>query len=651
MDKKVINNIRSLSIDMINEARSGHPGIALGAAPVIYTLFANHLNFNKEDGNWINRDRFILSAGHGSALLYSTLVLAGYPITFEDMKKYRQIDGKLKSNPELNKEIGVEITTGLLGEGFASGVGMAIGEEYLGGLLGRELINHYTYVLVSDGDLMQGISYEAASLAGTLKLGKLIVLYDSNDICTDGKTSSSFSENVLKRFEACGWHTELVNDGENISLIDKAINNSKSIVDKPSIIEIKTIIGKGSLLEGTNKVHGRPLDEKDILQLKNKMGFNEIPFHISKDSTVYFREKIDNRIVPLYNEWIKKYNQIYETKDNVKLILNYLDTNKYNLNLKKVKIELEENEKEELRISNGKLMNLLSELLPLYMSLSADLFSSTDSYLEKGGNFSVTNRLGKNIELGSRENLMSGVMNGLALCNIRCTGSTFLAFSDYMRPGMRLASLMDLPVTYLFTHDSINIGENGPTYQPVEQLANLRSIPNMTVFRPADVREIVGCWDYIINNQKPVSLVVSKEATPVLSGTKIEKVENGAYVVKEEVGRLSSIIMATGTEVNTALMISDELRKKGISVRVISVPSLELFEKQSEEYKAELLPIGSKVIVIEASNDKIWKEFVYNKKYILNIKEFGTCGKRNDVLQKYDFDFESLLERVETLIK
>lgn len=651
MDRKVINNIRSLSMDMINAAQSGHPGIALGATPIIYTLFANHLNFNKEDGNWINRDRFILSAGHGSSMLYSTLVLAGYPITLEDMKNYRQIDGKLTGHPEFNKDLGVEMTTGPLGLGLATSVGMAIGEEYISSLIGKELMNHYTYVLVSDGDLMEGISYEAASLAGTLKLGKLIVLYDSNNVCLDGTTGVCFTENVLKRFEALGWHTELVPDGENLMLIDKAISNAKAIIDKPSIIEVKTIIGKGSLSEGTNKVHGKPLDEKDILQLKSKLGASEIPFHISKDSTIFFREKIEKRIIPIYNNWIKNYNEIYENKPEIKRILSLLENNEYNLNLKKVKIHLENEEKEELRVSNGKLMNLLSELMPLFVSLSSDLFSSNKTFLNNGGIFSGSNRKGKNIFTGVRENLMASIMNGLALCNIRCTGSTFLAFSDYLRPGMRLSALMNLPVTYVFTHDSISIGEDGPTHEPIEQLGNLRSIPNMITLRPADVKEIVGCWDYIINHKVPVNLVVSKESLPSLEGTKVECVEKGAYIIKEEAGKLSGIIMATGKEVSTAMYISDELKKKGINIRVISVPSLELFEKESDEYRLSLLPLGSKVIVIEVSNDKSWNEFVYNKRYILNLNEFGASGKKIDVLKKYEFDYESLLKRVETLIK
>lgn len=651
MDKKVINNIRALSLDMISSAKSGHTGICLGAAPIIYTLFSNHLNFNIENGLWINRDRFILSAGHGSAMLYSTLFLAGYPIILEDIKNFRQIGSTMTGHPELNPEIGIEMTTGPLGEGFATSVGFAIAEEYLRNLLGKNLIDHYTYVLVGDGDLMEGISYEAASLAGSLELGRLIVLYDSNNISLDGETSGVFDENVLKRFEACGWHTEYVSNADEIENIDKAINNAKSIIDKPSIIEIKSIIGKSAKYEGTNKIHGQVLSETEVLEYKNKLGINEIPFHVSKDSTIYFRDKIEKRITPIYNEWIKAYNEVFSKNDSDKNILELLEKNNFKIDLSKVKVHLEKNQNEELRVSNGKLMNLLNELMPLFISGSADLFNSTKTYLEKGEVFNKNNRRGKNIYFGVRENLMSSVLNGLALNGIKSVGSTFLTFSDYMKPGLRLSAMMKLPVTYIFTHDSINIGEDGPTHEPVEQLGMLRSIPNMVVFRPCDINELVGSWDYIINNNNPVSLVVSKTNIPNVMGSSLEKTEKGGYIVKKEKGRLVANIIATGSEVNTAINISDELDKKAIFTRVISIPSLELFKIQNEEYKKSVIADSTKTIVIEASNDKSWNEFVYNNKYLLNIKEFGLSGKSEDVLKTFNFDYDSLFIRVEILIK
>ena len=651
MDKKVINNIRSLSIDMINEAGSGHPGICLGASPILYTLFLRHLNLNKEDGLWLNRDRFILSAGHGSAMLYSTLFLAGYPIQIEDLKKFRQINSITPGHPELNPEIGVEITSGLLGEGFATSVGFAIAEEHLGSLLGKDLINHYTYVLVSDGDLMEGISYEAASLAGSLKLGKLIVLYDSNDISMDGNMENYFNEDVLKRFEACGWHTEYVEDAEDIMSIDKAINNAKSITNKPSIIKVKSKIGQYSSLEGTKEIHSKKLTDEEVLNIKKNMKVNEVPFHISKDSTIYFREKIEERITPIYNEWVQKYNETYSSDYKKKTILELLEKNNFHIDLSKMQIHLEEGQSEELRESNGKLMNLLNEIIPLYMSLSADLFSSTKTFIEKGGVFSSEDRKGKNVYLGVRENLMASVLNGLSLNGIKGIGSTFLTFSDFMKPGMRLSSIMNLPVTYIFTHDSVRMGEDGITHQPIEQIGMLRSIPGMIVLRPTDIKELVGSWNYIINNKMPVSLVISKSKVTNLKNSKILGIEKGAYIIEKEKGRLSGIIISSGEDLHVALKISEELEKKGIFLRIVSMPSIDLFKMQDNEYKNKIIEMGTKVIAIESSNDSAWKEFVYNEKYLLNIKSYGYSGASDDVLEKLNFDYSSLLNQVENLIK
>lgn len=651
MDKKVINCIKNLSIDMINNAGSGHPGICLGATPILYTLFLKHLKFNKEEGNWINRDRFIMSAGHGSALLYSTLFYAGYPIELEELKKFRQIDSKISGHPELDINIGVECTTGPLGQGFATAVGCAIAEEYLRNNVNKEIIDHFTYVLVSDGDLMEGISYEAASLAGSLKLSKLIVLYDSNNISLDRSTAGVFDENVLKRFEACGWHTELVNNGEDINLIDKAILKAKNIIDKPSIIEIKTIIGNGSELQGTSEVHGKPLSEEDVDNLKIKLEVSKVPFHISKDAVLYFRESIDKRTIPLYNDWVEKYNSFKENDSVLKKLLISLETGEFKIDLKKVKINFEENYKEELRVTNGKLINLIGELSSIFMCGSADLATSTKVKINKGKEFKIKGEFGKNIYFGVREGLMGAIANGLALNNIRPIIGTFLVFSDYMKPAMRLSALMNLPVTYIFTHDSIGIGEDGPTHQPIEQLGMLRSIPNMTVFRPADIREVVGSWDYAINQRVPVSIVVSKEKVPQIKTSSIESVSKGAYVIKEEISRLQGIIMASGVEVHTAIKVSEELAKKGIYVRVVSVPSIELFLKQNEEYKESLIPVGYKIIVIEASNDPKWNEFVYNKKYLLNLSSFGASGKGIDVLKKFELDTESLVGKIEKLLK
>lgn len=650
MDRKVINSIKNLSLDMINEAGSGHPGICLGAAPILYTLFLKHLNFNPNDGNWINRDRFVMSAGHGSALLYSTLFFAGYPIEFNELKTFRKLGSRLTGHPELNPTIGVEATTGALGQGFATAVGMALGEEYLRHSIGEKIINHYTYVFVSDGDLMEGISYEAASFAGSLKLGKLIVLYDSNDISLDGTTKNVFDEDVLKRFESCGWHTQLVSNGGDIVSIDNALELAKKKLDKPSIIMVKTILGYGSERAGTKEAHANPLSEKDLESIKEKMSVNTVPFYISKESALYFRDRINERVNPIYNNWVTHYNETITLNSKIKDILVSIETNDIKVNLNDIKINFENDQKEELRITNSKLMDLISDMLPTFIGGSSDVSSSTKTYLTNGKDFEEKNRTGKNIRFGVRESLMASMLNGLSLMGLRSFGSTFLTFSDYMKPGIRFTSMMNLPVTYIFTHDSVSIGADGPTHQPVEQIGVLRSIPNMTVFRPADVTELVGSWNYIINNKIPASIIVTKDEMPKLDDC-VADISKGAYIIKQEVGRLVGIIIATGSEVHKAIQVANELNRKGIGVRVVSMPSIELFNKTSREYRESLLPIGAKIIALEASNDSIWNEFVYNKKYLLTLNEFGKSGDKEDVLRYFEFDIDSLINKVENLLK
>ena len=377
IDRKIINGIRSLSIDMIDEAKSGHPGICLGAAPTIYTLFRYHLKFNPEDGNWLNRDRFILSAGHGSALLYSTLFFAGYPIDLDELRTFRQVGSRMSGHPEFNTKIGIETTTGPLGEGFATSVGIAIAEEYLRNTIGKDIYDYYTYVLVGDGDLMEGLSYEAMSLAGSLKLGKLIVLYDSNSVSLDGPTLGVFNEDVLKRFEACGWHVQEVSDGENYSLINDAITKAKEVSDRPSIIKIKTILGIGTEKAGTSEVHGKALSDKDIELVKYKMNVNMVPFYVSKESATTFRDEIEKRCIPLYNEWVSRYNAFMSNDSVNKKMLGYIETGEFRINLKTIKVNFEESQTEELRITNGKLLNLIGNLTPLIIGGSADVATST----------------------------------------------------------------------------------------------------------------------------------------------------------------------------------------------------------------------------------------------------------------------------------
>ena len=597
MDIKVINSIRNLALDMINDAGSGHPGITLDAAPIIYTLFANHLVFNNDNPSWINRDRFVLSAGHASALLYSTLFFSGYPISLEELKKYRRIDG-LPGHPSYNLKIGVEATTGSLGEGFATSVGLAIAEEYLRNLLGKEIINNYTYTLVSDGDLMEGISYEAASLAGSLKLRHLIVLYDSNGVTMDGKKD--------KRFEDMGWHTGIVNSGEDYSSIDKAILEAKAS-DKPSIIEVKTTIGIGTSIAGTNKVHSGPLSCADLNLVKEKMGITKVPYHISKEAYEYIRNKQTERNKKIYEEWSIRVKQILDNNPKKKDYLKIIENNLTNINfLQNIEVNYDGGMREDMRVTNSNLMKMIFDVVPQFIGGSSDMGSSTKTNIDSQKAFEIEDYTGRIIHFGVRENLMGAILNGLALSGFRPFGSTMLAFSDNLKPSMRLSAMMNLPVTYIFTHDSISIGYDGETHEPVEELGNIRSIPNMKVFRPADVNELVSSWNYILSNKCACSLILPKEDKGKLYGSNIISSSKGAYIIKREQGRLAGILIATGSEVETVLEISNELDRKGMFTRVISMPSIEVFNEQTDEYKNSLFETGTKIIAVEASNDKVW---------------------------------------------
>ncbi len=659
---KIVDTIRGLGIDMVDAASSGHPGIVLGAAPIIYTLYAKHININTNDDKWINRDRFIMSAGHGSALLYATLFLAGFNLTIDDLKSFRQINSKTPGHPEYMATPGVDITTGPLGQGFASAVGMAMAERYLATKYNLkkknlfeqnfDLFNYYTYVLCSDGDLMEGISYEAASLAGTLELGKLIVLYDSNDISLDGQINKTFTEDIQSRFRAMGWHTQLIKNGEDVNAIDKAIRKAKDVLNKPSLIEIKTIIGKGSLNEGKNTVHGAPLSKEDIEQLKTKLGIRNIPFAVSQDSTSAFRQMITERTQIKYNPWLEIYNKyIEQAAEEVKKEIDEIVNKRSQVDIKSLMWQFDESLKEATRETNGKVMNVIAENLHNFIGGSADLASSTKTYLNKFNSYSKDSYDGKNIWFGVREHAMGAILNGLSLSGLKVFGSTFLAFSDYMKPAIRLACMMNLPITYIFTHDSINIGSDGPTHQPIEQLAMLRSIPNLDVYRPADAKEVVGAWQSIFQNNNTSAVILSRTDILLQKDTNILDVSKGAYIVKLEKERLDGIIIATGSEVELAIVVSNELYKRNIDIRVISMPCMEIYLRQSRKYQEELFPIGVKKVVIEAGTSYGWHRFVYNEKYLITLDKFGKSGSKDDVLRSFEFNVEAVTSKVEKILR
>jgi len=646
--KKIVDNIRALGIDMITEAKSGHPGIVLGAAPIIATLYANHMKVDLENDKWFNRDRFVMSAGHGSALLYSTLFMSGFDIPFEEIKKFRQLDSLTPGHPEINVTKGVDVSTGPLGQGIATSVGIAISECYLRQHFGKDIVNYYTYVLCGDGDLMEGVSYEACSLAGFLELSKLIVLYDSNDVTLDGAKKISFDENIKNRFESMNWNYILVADGEDTNSIDEAINKAKSIQNnKPTIIEIKTVIGKYSKNEGTSTVHGSPLDEEDIIEIKKKLGLREVPFTISLEAKNLLQEKITSRNAKAIEEWKEKLSAL--TKEEEKELTDFLD-NKKSIKIKDIFYDFPEDGKDATRNVSGKIINSIAINYPFLIGGSADVSKSTTARINDTLDFSTNTPGGRNINFGIRENAMASIANGMALCNLTPFISTFFSFSDYLKPGMRMSALMDLPVIYVFTHDSISVGEDGPTHQPIEQLAMLRSIPNFDTYRPADANEVIGSYKAILELRKPAAIVLGRNKVTIQDSTSSSDVINGAYIVKKELKKLEGIIIATGEELELAMNIYNNLLEKGYGIRLVSMPSMERFEKMDKEYQEEILPKDVKTFVIEASSSLSWYKYVKNDEYLFTVNEFGSSGKRNDVLDKYGFTVEKIEPKIEKLL-
>ena len=648
---KIVDQIRCIGIDMIDEAKSGHPGIVLGAAPIIYTVYAHHLRFDPANPKFFGRDRFVMSAGHGSALLYSTLYMAGFDLDVEDLRLFRKMGSKTPGHPEYGVTPGVDMSTGPLGQGIATAVGMALAEAKQENIFNTEdnkLIDYYTYVLAGDGDLMEGVSYEAASLAGTLKLNKLIVLYDSNNVCLDGTTDKTFNENISMRFISQGWNVITVTDGENVASIDEAINEAKKSTDKPTLIEVKTTIGKYSKLQGTNKVHGTPLEKDDITHIKEILKIRDIPFTISKNACDDMRYLISSRCANLITDFESRVEKLSKEK---KELLEYFRGEDKSVKLNDLVYEPNEDNKESTRVTSGKVLN---SLVPNHDELfggSADLFGANKTYVDKVGDFSSENRSGKNIFFGVREHAMGAIMNGLALCGFRPYGSTFLSFSDYLKPSIRMACMMNLPVVYIFTHDSISVGEDGPTHQPVEQLNMLREMPNLDVYRPADANEVIGSYKQALMNNKPSVIICSRNTTPILELTKVNEVEKGGYIAYEPIKKPDGIIISSGEEVHTALAVAKNLAVKGIQIRVVSMPNLITFLHQDEEYIESVLPVEIRKIVFEASTSYIWSRLVFNSKYIIALDEYGLSGSKDDLYKHFGFDVETLEKKVETLLK
>lgn len=651
-EKRIVDSLRCLAIDMIDAAGSGHPGIALGAAPIIYALYARHLRIDPANPKLFNRDRFVLSAGHASALLYATLFMAGFDISLDDLKNFRQIDSKTPGHPEYGITPGVDATTGPLGQGIAMAVGMAMAEANLRTRYNKgkkSVIDFNTYVLCSDGDLMEGISYEAASLAGTLKLNKLIVLYDSNSITLDGKTSDTFTENIAMRFVSLGWNVINVEDGNSYELISKAIDEAKASTDKPTLIEVKTTIGAYSFLEGTNKVHGSPLTKEDITNIKEKLNMRDIPFTVSQNACLDFQTLIAKRCKNLSSDFAKNISELTEEEQKE---LNYFLSSDKKIDIKELIYNPPEEKEEAPRETSYKILNSEVLNIPYLIGGSADLASSNRTYIDSSGNFSSTDYSGRNILYGVREHAMGAITNGLALCGFRSFAATFLSFSDYLRPAIRMAALMNLPVIYIFTHDSISVGEDGPTHQPVEQLLSLRSIPNMDVYRPADANEVIGSYRTVLaKSTSPSVIALSRNKLPILELTKANEVERGGYILYDPEKKPNGIIISSGEEVHSALEVAYRLKSKGFEIRVVSMPNLERFLSQSKEYIEEILPVEIRKIVIEAGSSYSWSKLIFNDKYLITLDKFGSSGKKEDVYKKYGFDIDSLEEKIENLLK
>lgn len=657
-DQLAIDTIRALSIDAIEKANSGHPGLPMGAAPMAYTLWTRHLNFNPQSKDFFNRDRFILSAGHGSALLYSLLHVSG-SLELEELKQFRQWGSKTPGHPEYRHTDGVEVTTGPLGQGFAMSVGMALAESHLAGKFNRDqfdIVDHYTYVLASDGDLMEGISHEAASFAGHNQLDKLIVLYDSNDISLDGDLDKSFSEDTKQRFEAYGWNYILVENGNDLDEIDNAITQAKS-QQGPTIIEVKTIIGFGSPNKaGSNGVHGAPLGEEERALTFKEYGLDpEKRFNIPEDVYEIFKStmlKRANENEEAWNNMLKNYSEAYpELAEEFKLAMSGKLPNHYANALP----EYDLNHSGASRADSGEIIQKLSEFVPSFFGGSADLAGSNKSNVKEAKDYNKDTPEGKNVWFGVREFAMGAAVNGMAAHGgLHPYAATFFVFSDYLKPALRLSSIMGLNSTFIFTHDSIAVGEDGPTHEPIEQLAGLRAIPNMNVIRPADGNETRVAWEVALESeQTPTSLVLTRQNLPTLDVDK-QTVENGvrkgAYIVFETEQQLEYLLLASGSEVNLAVEAAKELEQQGKGVRVISMPNWYAFEQQSSEYKESILPSDvTKRIAIEMASPLGWHKYVGIEGKVIGIDSFGASAPGDLVVEKYGFTKENILKQVRSL--
>ncbi|MBT2691075.1 transketolase [Bacillus sp. ISL-47] len=662
-DELSISSIRTLSIDAIEKANSGHPGMPMGAAPMAYTLWTRFMNHNPKNPEWFNRDRFVLSAGHGSMLLYSLLHLSGYDVSMEDIKQFRQWGSKTPGHPEFGHTPGVDATTGPLGQGIAMAVGMAMAERHLAATYNKDnfnLVDHYTYSICGDGDLMEGVSAEAASLAGHLKLGRLVVLYDSNDISLDGDLDKSFSESVEQRFKSYGWQYIRVEDGNDLHEIAKAIEEAKQDENRPTMIEVKTVIGYGSPNKsGKSDVHGAPLgaDELKLTKEAYKWTFEE-DFHVPQEVYDHFKQQVAENGAKKQQEWEDLFAQYKEKHPELGLQLEQAIKGELSEGWDKDIPVYEEGKSLASRASSGEALNAIAQNLPSFFGGSADLAGSNKTMIKGTGDFTSESFEGRNIWFGVREFAMGAALNGMALHGgLKVFGGTFFVFSDYLRPAIRLAALMNLPVTYVFTHDSIAVGEDGPTHEPVEQLAALRAMPNISVVRPADGNETAAAWKTAIEStNKPTALVLTRQNLPTLKGTDsaaYEGVKKGAYVVSPASNdKADVLLLAAGSEVSLAVEAKKALEGEGIHASVVSMPAWDRFEAQSKEYKESVIPKAvKKRLAIEMGSSLGWHRYAGDEGDVLAIDTFGASAPGEKIMEEYGFTVDNVVARVKALLQ
>jgi transketolase len=655
-----INTVRILAADAVQKANSGHPGTPMGTAPMGHVLWTKAMNYNPKNPHWPNRDRFILSAGHACMLQYAYLYLTGYNLTLDDIKNFRQLGSKTAGHPEYGLLDGIEITTGPLGQGFANGIGMAIAQQYLASRYNKEgfnLFDYKIYAICSDGDLMEGVSAEAASLAGHLKLGNLIYLYDNNHISIEGDTKLAFdNEDVAKRFQAYGWHTQTVDDGNDIKAITKAVNKAKKETNRPSLILIRTHIAYGAPhAVDTPESHGAPLGENELKATKENLGFDpDKSFVVADEVLNYYRKegKKGERLEKKWNELYKSYKEKYSELANE---YESFAAGKLPDGWKEQLPTFSGDEKIATRSASGKTLNAIADYFPLLIGGAADLAPSTDTLLKKYNSFEGDNHGGRNFHFGVREHAMGSVLNGIAVTKgFTPYGATFLIFSEYMRPPIRLAAIMKIKPIFVYTHDSIGLGEDGTTHQPVEQLASLRSIPNLTVIRPADANETVQAWRVAMEHTGgPVTLILSRQKLPIIDQQKYAKateLEKGAYILSDA-ENAQIIFIATGSEVSLALNAQKKLQEENISAKVVSMPSWELFDKQPDEYKEKIFPKNfKKRLAIEAASSMGWHKYVTDEGNVVGVDKFGESAPGDEVMKAYGFTVDNVVAKAKALL-